>query len=125
MKARVKATGELVEVMQVYDKGKPSFERLDVLDTKVISYSIDELNFAETIGLVDEEYWDKGKVETIYPDYWTRLEHQYVGMAMQGILACEEWKISPREGVSFAGEVALQAQEIAHALVKKLKEKEK
>ena len=58
------------------------------------------------------------------PDYWTRLEHQYAGMAVQGILACEEWKISPREGVSFAGEVALQAQEIAHALVGKMKEKE-
>jgi hypothetical protein len=58
------------------------------------------------------------------PDYWTKLEHQYAGMAVQGILACEEWKISPREGVSFAGEVALQAQEIAHALVEKMKEKE-
>lgn len=58
-------------------------------------------------------------------DYWTRLEHQYAGMAMQGILACEEWKIAPREGVSFAGEVAIQAQEIAHALVEKYKEKEK
>ena len=59
------------------------------------------------------------------PDYWTRLEHTYAGMAMQGILACEEWKISPREGVSFAGEVALQAQEIAHALVEKMKEERK
>lgn len=58
------------------------------------------------------------------PDYWERLKHQYAGMAMQGILACEEWKIAPREGVSFAGEVALQAQEIAHSLVQKLKEKE-
>ena len=55
------------------------------------------------------------------PGYWEKLKHQYAGMAMQGILACEEWKISPREGVSFAGEVALQAQEIAHALVEKLK----
>ena len=59
------------------------------------------------------------------PDYWTRLEHQYAGMAVQGILACEEWKIAPREGVSFAGEVALQAQEIAHALVEKMKEERK
>ena len=66
------------------------------------------------------------KLEEIYtidtPDYWTRLEHQFAGMAMQGILACEEWKIAPREGVSFAGEVALQAHELAHALVEKLKE---
>lgn len=55
------------------------------------------------------------------PDYWTRLEHQYAGMAMQGILSCDEWNISPREGVSFAEEVALQAHELATALVNKLK----
>ena len=55
-------------------------------------------------------------------DYWEKLKPQYAGMAMQGILACEEWKISPREGVSFAGEVALQAHELATALVEKLKE---
>ena len=123
MKARVKATGELVEVMQVYDKGKPSFERLNVLDTKVISYSIDELNFAETIGLADEEYWDKGKAEPICPDYWTRLEHQYAGMAMQGILTNPIGFENIRaRGTNIQIETALLASEFAHALVEKMKE---
>ena len=115
MKARVKATGELVEVMQVFDKGKPSFERLDVLDTKVISYSIDELNFAETIGLTDEEYWDKGKAESVYPDYWTRLEHTYAGMALQGLI------LTASKHMGTDQEVAQWAKEYAHALVEKIK----
>ena len=126
MKARVKATGELVEVMQVYDKGKPSFERLDVLDTKVISYSIDELNFAETIGLADEEYWDKGKAEPICPDYWTRLKHQYAGMAMQGILGSEEIMTCinkmPIKEDKLGLVIAELSTNIAHALVEKMKE---
>ena len=123
MKARVKATGELVEVMQVFDKGKPSFERLDVLDTKVISYSIDELNFAETIGMAEEEYWDKEKAEPIYPDYWTRLEHQAAIGAMQGIMSYIE-QITPKKGRSFCDEIVDISFTVAHALVEKLKEKE-
>lgn len=110
MKARVKATGEEIEVMQIYEKGDSFYVRLDMLGTTEVRYHISELEF-EGIELPNQSE----------PDYWTRLEHQYAGMAMQGILACEEWKISPREGVSFAGEVALQAQEIAHALVEKMK----
>ena len=121
MKARVKATGEIVEVMQVYDKGKPSFERLDVLDTKVIRYSIDELNFAETIGLADEEYWDKGTAEPIYPDYWTRLEHQYAGMAMNALLLTNNIRNGDLEGMR---ECNTNAMAIAYALIQKLKEKE-
>ena len=99
MKAIVTATGDIVEVDQcsvLYDDGRR------------------ELMYGKELEEVQGT-----------PDYWTKLEHQYAGMAMQGILACEEWKIAPREGVSFAGEVAIQAQEIAHALVEKYKEKEK
>jgi hypothetical protein len=33
MKARVKATGEIVEIMQVYEKGESFYVRLDMLDT--------------------------------------------------------------------------------------------
>ena len=99
MKARVKATGTIIDV---YNWGDPTF-RGD--DGNI--YQRSELDF----DIEDENN----------PDYWERLKHQYAGMAMQGILACEEWKISPREGVSFAGEVALQAHELATALVEKLK----
>lgn len=100
MKARVKATGEIFDIENV---------SLRLTGKVLSSFGLDEVEVL---------------MPDLTPDYWTRLEHQYAGMAMQGILACEEWKISPREGVSFAGEVALQAQEIAHALVEKLKEKE-
>ena len=154
MKARVKATGEIVEVSMecnnstdyrkatfrtkdgmsyMYDDVELIFDQIkarvkstgdifEVSDTTTISpehydksYNITEVEFLD----VKEKSFPKDD------DYWTRLEHQYAGMAMQGILACEEWKISPREGVSFAGEVALQAQEIAHALVEKMKEERK
>ena len=125
MKARVKATGEIVEVMQVYDKGKPSFERLDVLDTKVIKYSIDELDFSEEIGLTGGEYWEAlgGKAEPIYPDYWTKLEHQYAGMAMQGLMSYIE-QVTPTKGRSYCDEIVDFSVSVAHALVEKLKEKE-
>ena len=123
MKARVKATGEIVEVMQVYDKGKPSFERLDVLDTKVIQYSIDELDFSEEIGLTGKEYWEAlgGKAEPIYPDYWTRLEHQYAGMAMQGLMSYIK-QITPENGCSYCDAIVDFSVKVAHALVEKMKE---
>lgn len=109
MKARVKATGEVVEVAYLSE---------DKYGNKYYNVTTDTRTYRETeLKMMS----DKGDYFCTY-DYWTRLEHQYAGMAMQGILACEEWKIAPREGVSFAGEVALQAQEIAHALVEKLKE---
>jgi hypothetical protein len=50
------------------------------------------------------------------PDYWTKLEHQYAGMAMQGILA--------HEGTEFRNYIPQEAKDIAHALVEKLKKKE-
>ena len=50
------------------------------------------------------------------PDYWTRLEHQYAGMAMQGLCMndfCE---------CVGADDIATDALAIAHALVEKMKE---
>ena len=59
------------------------------------------------------------------PDYWTRLEHTYAGMAMQGILTnpigFENIRV---RGTNIQIETALLASEFAHALVEKLKEKE-
>ena len=45
-------------------------------------------------------------------DYWEKLEHQYAGMAMQGIIA--------RHNVDFDMVVEWSA-DLAHALVEKLK----
>ena len=116
MKARVKETGEIVEVdfhMET-QRGKMFGEvtdsrRLCKPDMTYRKFYRDEIEFLS--------YEDREVI-----DYWTRLEHQYAGMAMQGILSCPEWNIVPREGVSHAQECALQAQEFAHALVEKMKE---
>ena len=56
------------------------------------------------------------------PDYWTRLEHQYAGMAMQGILTNPIGFENIRaRGTNIQIETALLASEFAHALVEKLK----
>ena len=58
MKARVKATGEIVEIVQFLDNDK--------IPT---TYDEDELDFFPN------------------DNYWGKLRHQYAGMAMQGILS--------------------------------------
>lgn len=79
MKARIKATGEEIEVMQVYEKGDSFYVRLDMIDTVEVRYHISELEF--------------GGIQSISEDnlnYWNRLKHTYAGMAMQGILANQD-----------------------------------
>ena len=107
MKARVKATGEIVEIV-----GEGIQNSNMVMAAHGEWFTKDELDIVPLS-------W-----KPFEPTYWQKLEHQYAGMAMQGILSCPEWNIVPREGVSHAQECALQAQEYAHALVEKLKEKE-
>jgi len=94
MKARVKATGEIVHVGDyntIYHDPMYKNERTG-------PWRLEELDFAEA------------------PDYWTRLEHQAAIAAMQAQMApnCLD---SP-EGV------ACTAYAYAHTLVEKMKEKE-
>ena len=94
MKARVKATGEVVEVVL----NGIFYDRTDNKDR----YYHHELDFNDTT------------------DYWTRLEHQYAGMAMQGF-------ISSKRGLNIETDmydIPYYSQMLAHALVEKLKEKE-
>ena len=58
--------------------------------------------------------------ENYTPDYWTRLEHQYAGMAMQGLMSYTE-QITPKEGRSFRDEIVDISANVAHALVEKMK----
>lgn len=60
---------------------------------------------------------DIAKIKKNAPDYWTRLEHQYAGMAMQGILA--NYGVEP-----LPDDVANDAREYAHALVEKFRNAE-
>ena len=62
------------------------------------------------------------------PDYWTRLEHQYAGMAMQGmlnnsLLITGLLKVN-KSHEDIVDEVTGTAVRYAHALVEKLKGKE-
>lgn len=49
------------------------------------------------------------------PDYWTKLEHQYAGMIVQGMVE--------HNGINFLNDAILNvAAQKAHALVEKIKE---
>ena len=101
LKAMVKATGEIFDIEGVSLR----------LTGKVLS----------TFGL-DE-------VEVLMPDlttdYWTRLEHQYAGMAMQGMLSNPEVNLDYKSDGCMPQSVAAVAYIIAHALVEKYKKEEK
>ena len=102
MKARVKATGEIIEVISRWVTSILGYEALKYIDQKTgVSYFEDELCFPK--DLTDD------------PDYWTRLEHQYAGMAMQGILA--KYGVEP-----LPDDAARDAYNYAHALVEMMKE---
>ena len=99
MKARVKATGEIFDIECVSLR----------LTGKVLS----------SFGINDVEVL----MPDLTPDYWTRLEHQYAGMAMQGILSNANHALWDRE--NNAEGIAKRASAIAHALVEKYKKEER
>ena len=105
MKARVKATGEIVEISLshiVYDNGK----KIIWYNTpQGASFTEDELEFIDT----KENF-----------DYWEKLLHQYAGMAMQGMLANANHYLWERKQNSKS--LVANAAELAHALVEKMKE---
>jgi hypothetical protein len=102
MKARVKSTGALLEV------------RFRDTDTEH-PYICDMQGECGTL-------WKESELEFLDadPDYWTRLEHQYAGMAMQGLIAS-------KRGLNIETDmydIPYYSQMLAHALVEKMKEKE-
>lgn len=112
MKARVKATGE------IFDFEKTLCSHPD--GRKEYFWTSSETDYV----FRDEELDFRIKKNARYnPDYWTRLEHQYAGMAMQGLMSYVE-QITPKEGRSFCDEIVGISVKVAHALVEKLKEKE-
>ena len=96
MKARVKATGEIADVMFV---GNDCIGRAMFKTTSRDFYNEDELDF-------DDIRCDS---------YWEELTHQYAGMAMQGLLAGKEQDFLTSQ------ELVEDAIIYAAALVKKLK----
>ena len=109
MKARIKATGEIIEVSVIGTLNGNRYRRTDGQNELYESKDLD-LNLEAIIN----------------PDYWTRLEHQYAGMVMQGILTNPIGFESIRvRGTNIQIETALLASEFAHALVEKMKEERK
>lgn len=107
MKARVKATGEIVEVEPAGMTGY---------------YYLKNHDYKKWAGCdLDFNYYK--------PDYWTKLEHQYAGMAMQGILSNEDMQKELMR--VFGKEEAIEdtivdyAKDMAQLLVKKMKEERK
>ena len=108
MKARVKATGEIVDIIR-----NSAFDKDVFYDSNGQKYNREELSFD-----VKEKSFPKDD-----PDYWTRLEHQYVGMAMQGLVTRGEVLGSSVQEI--ARDIAEISCEVARALVEKMKENEK
>ena len=107
MRARVKATGEIVEVKSKIITSPVTGESLlKYVNQKTgVSYFEEELFFPK--DLADD------------PNYWTRLEHTYAGMAMQGLLQNKVYCHYEED------KLAYYASLYAHALVEKMKEEGK
>ena len=121
MKARIKTTEDVVEVSLshiIYDGDK---KIIWYNTSQGASFTEDELEFFDT----EENF-----------DYWTSLEHQYAGMAMQGMsekylkdyrdycagfgdMDKDEAKATMKD---FADAMADVCYYFAHALVEKMKE---
>ena len=105
MKARVKATGEIWEFSQIDEITFKSAINGNV-------YFTEELEFLEPSAFTT--------------DYWTRLEHQYAGMAMQGLCANTKFMQDHEEDFQCNEDmIAVYAKDIAHALVERYKKEEK
>ena len=107
MKARVKGTGDIIDVLYKFQTVEPN---------PVTKY--ETLN-GERYFEEDVEFFEDGT-----PDYWTRLEHQYAGMAMQGLLANPYLMKEINDFLAPELHIAKIANEYATALVERMKQKE-
>ena len=108
MKARVIATGEIVEVEEHSKYLECGWKYRDI-NTGTL-YKAGSLDFSDEAVV----------------DYWTRLEHTYAGMAMQGILNNPQiWRDWDEKGlISKDLEASDMAHYFAHALVEKYKKED-
>ena len=106
MKARVKATGEIVD------------------GSAMVSFQGDDFYLDELEIIQDEP--DKTLYDELDDVYWANMKHQYAGMAMQGLLnnslLAGELKKDPNNGIAEMSNTITKAAVIyATALVEKLK----
>ena len=115
MKARVKATGEIVEV-EVWIKHTADCQPICLYKGGDFFYKEESLDFENlTEGLTDVKEKSLPKDE---PDYWEKLKHQYAGMALQGLLGSRNHynELTPNQ-------IASDSYKYATALIEKLKNK--
>lgn len=148
MKARVKATGEIIEVTMECDNST-DFKKATFRTKNGMCYRYNEIELTfdkikarvKSTGDIFEisdtttiypEHYDKSynitEVEFLDvkensfpkddPDYWTRLEHTYAGMFMKSFL-------DNFDGTTSMEILADDAIKLAHALVEKYKKEEK
>ena len=135
MKARVKATGEIVRVLLTSNGDFEEFSNHNLYCPDELVFDVTDKDCIYNKGWQDG--WDeavKSEIPKIHPrlkgsepDYWERLKHQYAGMAMQGILSNPElFKATAKNAEEFGlivpQAVAIDANCFATALVEKLKE---
>lgn len=113
MKARVKTTGEIVEIIR-----NSAFDKDVFYDSNGQKYNRDELSFdVNEISFPNYE-----------PDYWDKLKHQAVISAMQGLLSnsayLKSFEKNCIEGDHLARVVSRNAIDYATILINKLKEEE-
>ena len=97
MKARVKATGEIVDIAEY---------------STIYAENYDTCFYPSELEFLDNS-----------EDYWTRLEHTYAGMAMQGLMTILP-NIGGLKGRTPKDEIVDIATSTSHTLVERLKEKE-
>lgn len=108
MKARVKATGKIVEIV-----GEGIQNSNMVMAAHGEWFTKDELDIVPLS-------W-----KPFEPTYWQKLEHTYAGMAMQGILSNPESELDYGGDGTLPQALARCAAKVAHALVEKMKEERK
>lgn len=101
MKARVKATGEIITIES---------------DTMFIGKNYK--------GVVKPYYDSDIDIIKDEPDYWKKLKHQYAGMAMQGILSSDKMLgiLGMQKGKELDDMIGDMSVKIATTLVNRLKE---
>ena len=119
MKARVKATGEIVEVEPTFVNGNNVYSWVTDNGYFYSSGSLDFESLTEESTDVKEKSFPKHE-----PDYYTKLHHQAAIAAMQGILSNDELLndifkgVYPTERPKY---LANRIDEYTSALVNKLK----
>ena len=103
MKAIIKETGKIIEVEEYHKYLETGWK---YKDNAGMLYKPSALDFSDEAVI----------------GYWTRLEHQYAGMAMQGMLSNPESELDYIGDETLPQALAGCAAKLAHALVEKLKE---